>query len=70
MTKSVLCPASIRSTVRLEIPASHGQLGLRQSRIDSAALQAFADFMQNRLICQLRGDFHNSSVAATLPSKR
>jgi hypothetical protein len=29
-------------------------------RIDSATLQAIADFMQNRYIGKVSGDFHNS----------
>ena len=43
-----------------------GKLGLRQSRIDSAALQTVADFMQNRYIGQFSSDFHNSSGWATI----
>jgi hypothetical protein len=44
------------------------QLGLRQSRIDSAPLQAAANFMKHRHIRQFGGDFHPISPRETLNS--
>ena len=42
-----------------------GKLRLGQSRINAARLETVAEFTQNRRVCQVRYDFHNSPIWTT-----